>query len=487
MDVVDLIGDPGIVAEIEEIVRLYKDDLYGYRRDILHRAHEDWQQKVGLDIQQYKRVSMSAGHGVGKTGFLADCIHWFIATRPRPAIVATAGTEQQLTTKLWRELARVNAVAENRAWFDHKSKTFTAFGDVTQQANAIPWSAENPHAFAGTHEDHVLGVFDEGSTIARSIYNTFAGAMSTPGARWLIGGNPTESEGYFYDATHGKLVGKRASDFERGMWRAHTIDCFSSSRVDPSYPAEIELEHGKDSDEYRIRVLGIPPRQSAAQFIGEEILGAAKARDVTIFRRWPLIIGCDVGRGDRSTACPRRGRKALPYKVFNGSRTTDFARELATEIKFWREEEGLFANLIIEELGMGVGVLETLEDMGFQDHVWGVNTGNPSSQPELYQNLRCEMWGELKAWLEGNVEIPNDPALTDDLLSVRKKSSGDSKLRLETKQEMKKRGARSPDIGDGYALTFAVPFDLLPEKGDAYKDGWSTPDGRADGGTWMGA
>lgn len=477
--------DPGIQREIEEIVRLYKDDLYGYRRDVLHRDHEDWQREFGLDVQRWKRNSGSAAHGVGKTGFLADCIHWFCATRPRPAIVATAGTEQQLVTKLWRELARVNNVAENRAWFQHKAKTFTAFGDVTQQANAIPWSAENPHAFAGTHEDHVLGVFDEGSVIDRPIYNTFAGAMSTAGARWITMGNPTENEGYFFDSTHGKLVGRKEQDWERGMWKAHIIDAFSSTRVDPSYPAEIELEHGKDSDEYRIRVLGMPPKQSDKQFISSLILDLAKARYVEMFPRWPLIIGCDVGRGDRSTMCPRRGRKALPYKVFSGTRTTDFAREIQSEIRFWREEYGLFANCIIEELGMGVGVIETLEDDGYADHVTGVNTGEGSTMPDLYANLRCEMWGEFKSWLEGNVEIPNDPALTDDLLNMRKKSSGDSKLRLETKQEMKKRQVPSPDIGDGYALTFAVPFDLLPEKSDAYGEGWNSSSGEPSG-SWMG-
>lgn len=478
--------DEGVQREIEEIVRLYRDDLYGYRRDVLHRDHEDWQQRVGLDVQNYKRNSISSGHGIGKTGFLADVVHWFTATRPRPAIVATAGTEQQLSTKLWRELLRVNNVAENRKWFQWKAKTFSMFGDQTQQANAIPWSEENPHAFAGTHEDHVLGVFDEGSTIVRSIYNTFAGAMSTPGARWLVAGNPVENEGYFYDCTHGKLVGKREEDFQRGMWRAHVIDCYQSSRVDPSYCEEMKAEHGDDSDEFRIRVLGLPPRQSVQQFMNQGVLDAAKSRSVAMFERWPLIIGADVGRGDRSVLVHRRGRKVLDcIKVIHGARTTDFARDIADEIKFWRDDQGLFANVVIEELGMGVGVVETLEDLGYSENVWGVNTGVAASEPELYSNLRCEMWGELKSWLEGEVELPNRPELFEDLLSIRKKSSGNTKLRLETKEEMRKRGCKSPDIGDALALTFAVPFDLLPEKRDEWREQWGSS-GDGGGGTWMG-
>jgi hypothetical protein len=41
----------------------------------------------------------------------------------------------------------------------------------------------------------------------------------------------------------------------------------------------------------------------------------------------------------------------------------------------YRDEHDLKAQVILEELGMGVGVVETLEDMGFADQVWGVNTG----------------------------------------------------------------------------------------------------------------
>jgi hypothetical protein len=478
--------DQGLRTEIEEIATLYRNDLYGYRRDVLHRDHEDWQHRVGLDVQDFKRNSISSGHGIGKTGFLADVIHWFISTRPRPAIVATAGTENQLKSKLWRELLKVNNRAENRRWFDWRQTTFSLGGDATQMAYALPWSEDNPHAFAGTHEDHVLGVFDEGSTIPRSIYNTFAGAMSTDGARWLVAGNPTESEGYFFDATHGKLVGKREEDFERGMWRAHVIDCFQSTRVHPTYPIEIETEHGKDSDEYRIRVLGIPPKKSPTQYFSATVLGLATSREIPMFDRWPLIIGADVGRGDRSVTVPRRGRKVLSnIQILHGERTTDFARLIVEEIKWWRDEKGLHANVVIEELGMGVGCIETIEDMGYNDNVWGVNTGEASSQPDLYINLRNEMYGELKDWLEANVEVPNNPMLTEDLLGIRRKPNSNGRLRLETKDEMRKRGMKSPDVSDALALTFAVPFDLLPEKRDKWADKWAQD--AETGSTWMGS
>lgn len=472
---------------IRFIVETYADDPNGYRRDILGMAPAEWQDEVGLSVLENKRTAVSSGHGIGKTAFCASLIHWFLATRPRPAVVATANTEDQLAKKLWRELAKINQGAKNRDWFEWKQKTFTMFNDPTAQAVALAWSEDNSEAFAGTHETHVLGIFDESSAIARVIFNVFAGAMTTPGARWLIVGNPTRAEGYFYDACHGKLKARKPGDEKRGLWKSFIIPSSRSPFVDPAWVEEMRATLGEESDEYRVRVLGLPPRQDVEQFIPMGLVTAAMERTVPLFYRWPLILGCDVGRGDRSVMVPRRGRKVLPkVEIIRGERTTDFARRIAEEIVFYREDEGLTAQVIIEELGMGVGVVETLQDMGHVDNVWGINTGTSANEPELYTNLRCEMWALCKEWLEGQVELPNVPELTDDLAIIKRKPSATGKLRLETKEEMRRRGVKSPDVGDALALTFAIQFDLLAERTDAYRDAWRREEAQAMAGTsWM--
>jgi hypothetical protein len=153
------------------------------------------------------------------------------------------------------------------------------FADPTAQAQALAWSADNPEAFAGTHETHVLGVFDEASAIDRSIFNVFAGAMTTPGARWLLLGNSTQNEGYFYDAVHGKLKARKPGDLQRGMWNSFVIPSTASPFVDPNWVEDMRIQHGEDSDEFRVRVLGLPPRVDAQQYIPREFV--LKAMDRT--------------------------------------------------------------------------------------------------------------------------------------------------------------------------------------------------------------
>lgn len=447
---------------------------------------------VCIEVEHPSHLYVTRDHIVThNTRCAASLIHWFISTRPRPAIVATANTEDQLQKKLWRELAVVNNGAKNRDWFTWKTSTFTMFEDPTAQAVALAWSENNSEAFAGTHETHVLGVFDEASAIPRVIFNVFAGAMSTAGARWVAFGNPTRAEGYFYDLCFGKLKARKPGDIAEGMWNSRSVASWESPAVDPAWVEEMRAQYGEESDEFRVRVAGLPPRFDSEQFIAREMVDRAMQREVEIFRRWPLVLGVDIGHShDRSVIVPRRGKKVLDaIRVVKGERTMDFARRLAEEVQYYREYEGLTAQLVIENVGIGVGVVETLEDMGYSDQVWGINPGTTDGiDTELYANLRCMMWAEGKEWLEGEVDLPNHPELYDDLVTLKRKPSGSrNNLKLETKHEFRARTKRSPDVGDAWALTFAMPFDLLPDrKADRWRDDDDYRGGAVEG-TWMGA
>lgn len=483
------------LEDVRQIGERYRNDLNGYRYDVLGRKPAGAAiEAICRSVVENKRTAVASGHGIGKTGLSADAIHWFLATRANPAIVATANTEEQLTGKLWRELNLTNQKAANKDWFEWKKATFTRFADVTAQAVALTWSEQNSEAFAGTHAEDVLGVFDEASSIPKIIFTVFSGAMTTPGARWLAVGNSTRSEGHFYECTHGKLRVLRPEDAMRGHWHHFVVPSWASPFVTEEWVAELEAAEGckRDgdpltwTDTFRVRAAGLPPKTTADTFFIRSIVDAAMQRELDMFDRWPLILGCDVGRGDRSVMLPRRGRIVLPkVEIFNGMRTTDFSRRIAEEIKFYRGEFGLDPQVVLEELGMGVGVVEALEDMGYADQVWGINTGGSSSDPKLYLNLRCEMYALAKEWMEDVVMLPNLAPLTDDLMKIRRKPTANGQLKLETKDEMRRRGETSPDVGDAFALTFAMPFDLLPEKRDRWAETWRANQAGAGGATWM--
>ena len=90
------------------------------------------------------QIAVASGHGIGKTSLVAWIIHWFISTRAHPQIVVTANTEQQLSNKTWRELAKWWKLSIHHDWFDWTAtKFYLKASPETWFAAAIPWSERN--------------------------------------------------------------------------------------------------------------------------------------------------------------------------------------------------------------------------------------------------------------------------------------------------------------------------------------------------------
>ena len=86
---------------------------------------------------------------------------------------------------------------------------------------------------------------------------------------------------------------------------------------------------------------------------------------------------------------------------------------------------------------------------------WTVEGSGP-----LFANKRAEIWGRMKEWLKAGA-IPDDTALAQDLTGVEYGYDARNAIQLEKKDDMKKRGLASPDLGDALALTFAQPVHPL--------------------------
>jgi hypothetical protein len=108
--------------------------------------------------------------------------------------------------------------------------------------------------------------------------------------------------------------------------------------------------------------------------------------------------------------------------------------------------------------GLGAGVVDRLKELGHKDIIVAVNAGSSPLDAKKYNNKRSEMWGEMKQWLmQEPCQIPDDDSLHADLCGIRYKIDSNSRLVMEQKSEMKKRGIRSPDEADALALTFSRP------------------------------
>lgn len=131
------------------------------------------------------------------------------------------------------------------------------------------------------------------------------------------------------------------------------------------------------------------------------------------------------------------------------------------EINAFRQARGTHLEQIaVDSIGVGAGVADALRAWFGEDVVADVNASVRMDDGSNF-NLRAFMWAQMKEWLP-TASIPNDPELRTDLTGLRYLYRG-GLLLLESKDDAKKRGLKSPDRGDSLALTFAIPGGAKPK------------------------
>lgn len=174
-----------------------------------------------------------------------------------------------------------------------------------------------------------------------------------------------------------------------------------------------------------------------------------------------LLVGVDPARfgSDRTSIIRRKTRKAYGLESYIKKDTMEIVGKVHQIIV--NENP---SRVFLDIGGLGAGIYDRLMELGHANVVVAVNGGSHALNQKKYINKRAEMWGLMKKWLEeGPVEIPDLDSLHADLCGISYKIDSNSRLQMEKKEDMKKRGIRSPDEADALALTFAFPDSAVME------------------------
>jgi hypothetical protein len=192
----------------------------------------------------------------------------------------------------------------------------------------------------------------------------------------------------------------------------------------------------------------------------------AKARKAECEESGPLVIGLDPARfgDDGSAMARRRGRKVSKVERRFKLDTMECAGWAKQVIDTEKP-----ARMFIDVGGIGAGVYDRLLEMGYGEIVRPINFGGAPFEPPKFDeegkelpgplNRRSEMWMKSKEWLEdvAGADIPDSDSLHADACGPTYKYDSNTRLVLEPKADMRRRGVPSPDEWDAVALTFAEP------------------------------
>lgn len=302
-------------------------------------------------------------------------------------------------------------------------------------------SADRPEALAGIHSENVLLIADEASAIPEKVFESAAGSMSGHAATTILIGNPTRNSGLFFESHH-----KLADD-----WCAMHVSCMDNPFVSQDFVKQIASTYGETSNAYRIRVLGEFALHDDDTLIAAELVDAAMGRDVVLDKGEPIVYGVDVARfgSDRTVICKRQGQVVLEFKSWSGADLMETVGRIVNEA-----ETDKPAEILVDSIGLGSGVADRLRELGH--NVRDVNVSEASALNQQAAKMRDELWLSVKEWLQQRAcKLPKDEGLRQELVSPTYTFTSSGKIKVEGKEQMKKRGMRSPDIADALCLTFA--------------------------------
>jgi hypothetical protein len=432
------------------------------------------------------KMSVSAGKGVGKSVLVGMLTTWIMQTWPYCQGTVTANTFSQLESKTWATIQQ---------WFKTSrmaSQFVIGGGSIRHRIHNKSWMVtpqtcreENAEAFAGQHAATSVGfyILDEASAISEIIWNTAISGCVDGMPMIFAFGNPTRSNGKFYQINFGK---------ERERWNARTIDARECQIPNKKTLAEDVDYYGEDSDWVRVYIKGLPPKASDLQFIDSNRVWAAQKRTFEVLEDEPLVAGVDLARGggDNAVIWFRRGDDArsidpicIPGELVRDSMLMVSKLTELAGVTFGKQKVAMW---FVDGGAMGGPIVDRIKQLGHENFV-EVQFGAQAPDPRRFANMRAYMWSKMKDWLGERGAIPaKHTQLETDLTGVGLgREDKMARLVLESKESMKRRGLASPDWADALCLTWARPVGPTAiKKAKPVNAAYSRPANHSQG--WMG-
>lgn len=466
------IGTPNTEAyRTEEGIVLFTKNILGveptpYQEDILRAFVREM------------RVAARGPHGLGKSAVASWIIIWLIAVHEEDVkVVTTASAWRQLEKFLWPEVRKWTLKAD---WDElgievREGRELLSLSLRVGTREAFAAASDNPQLMEGAHGTVVAYVFDEAKAIPEDTWDAAEGAFSQEGltgkkAYALAISTPGEPVGRFYDI-HARKPGLH------DWWVRHVSlqEAIDAGQISAQWADNRRLQWGEDSEVYQRRVLGEFASSAEDSVIPLEWVEAA-------IRRWQSVqdvgyqefftdevlenatfsIGCDPARsGTDKTAIVRMVDWYVPEVLYMAKRDT-----MQIAGRLIRLSGAGQIPIGVDVIGIGAGIVDRLREQ--VDDVVGINSSAASDFTDLsgeltFLNLRSALWWMLRERLKPDnadqvdlLALPPDDKLIGDLITPRWSETSRGVIKVESKDDIKRRLRRSTDAADALMIAWYV-------------------------------
>lgn len=478
-----------------------------FAKEIL-RVNLDKEQQAILDsVQVNPMTSVASGTARGKDFISAVAAMCFLYLTPRwnergelthnTKVAMTAPTDRQVGNIMFPEISRLfnragclpgrltgyDIRTENEEWF------LTGFKAA----------ADNTEAWTGFHAANVMFVVTEASGIPDKVFEAIEGNLQG-NSRLLIVFNPNVLTGYAAKSQTSprwakfRLNSMNAPNvLEKRIiipgqvdypWVADKVKEWCTVISDSDFN-EVEGDFRwegvcyRPNDTFRVKILGLYPKESEDMLIPRSWIEAANERwkqfNQDGLPRDPYLrLGVDVaGMGrDSSCFCPRYGNYVAPFEMVQSGGKAEHMKIVGmTKAKMDHHSDlftGKKAKGFVDTIGEGAGVFSRLEELEMKT-VYSVKFsesakdggGNPLTDLTgvyTFANMRAYLHWAVRDWLDptkgSKAMLPPDDEFMQEATEPKWKFQSNGSIIIEPKEDIKKRLGRSPDKFDALCNTF---------------------------------
>jgi len=466
-----------------EFATRYRDDLPAFLEDVcgLELTHQQFDIADAIQVDG-ARVSVSSGHGTGKSHETAGISLHFVICHPMSLVMLTANSIDQVLNVVFKYIKDVwRSILKTTPWlaqyFIVIGKSFYAKGAQGEWHIFGKTAAKgNEEALAGNHNVNYLVVVDEASGLSQKAMDFISGALTQKNNKILMISQFTRPSGPFADS-QGRLA--KTPENPDGIYTRLILNSEESPLVTDRFIREKRIEYGGvDSPQYQIRVLGVCPDNVEGFLISRKV--ALKGWENEIEHDGFGFLGLvDVAAGEGRDSSILNIMKVSGFGLERRMTSVEIHEFKNTGIdQFIMECQHIGAEYpnityAIDADGMGFAAVQKAEEIGM-NHVrirWGFPNHSKAKQKDCV-NQRAYALCALRDGLEsGQVElfdggVEHNARVIEQLTRIPYSFDEKSRWRIAKKSDMAAKGIKSPDIVDTYAFAFLVDYIPVGEEED---------------------
>jgi hypothetical protein len=481
----------------------YLNDPALWAKEVLGKHMWSKQREIAQSVVANSHTAVVSCNGAGKSGLAGMLGVWWIATHDPydVALICSAPTYVQIARVLFREIQDNFKLADKHG---HKLPGYITQGQEWKLDDGTviafgrrPADKDIVSAFQGIHRRYVMVILDEAGGIPEDLYTATEAVTNTEGARVLAIGNPDNRGTPFHkifrdDPTWHKI---RISAFDTPNFTAERNDVpeeLLPLLIQPAWVEKQKISWGEDSARYRSKILAEFPDEADNTFFSQSNIDKGIDTEIEEDMTKTAVLGVDVARfgEDDSVAYINRGGRLRRLETWSKATATETASRIHR-----MAIDNAVSEVRIDAAGLGGPVVDMVAALADNRYLVISMLGSAASPDKTrWHNSRAANYDALKEGLSaGRLDLdPDDKVLLEELLMISYKFTPKGAMLIESKDDMRSRGVKSPDSLDAAVYACAdlsailnnpygdkKPGDIVGmdysrlEKSDPFLSGWS--------------